>query len=133
MLRLIPYVLLGLLCVTLSACQSGKLEPKKYPVSGTVTLDGKPVTENGLVYFKTIATGAIDGFDIKSGTFSGLTEPGERRVEIAVFAIKTVDLNGMKGETRESLIPDRYNMESTLTANVTPEGPNQFKFELTSK
>ena len=34
---------------------------------------------------------------------------------------------------KESLIPPRYNMDSTLTAKVTPEGPNQFTFELTSK
>jgi hypothetical protein len=133
MLRSLRCVLLLLMCLALAACQSRKSEPQKYSVSGTVTLDGKPLAEDGLIYFKTIATGAIDGLDIKSGRFSGSTEPGDRRVEIVVYRLKMVDINGMKGETRESLIPNRYNLESTLTAKVTPEGPNQFAFELSSK
>lgn len=133
MLRSLRCAVLPLICLSLAACQSGKPEPQKYSVSGTVTLDGTPVAENGLIYFKTIATGDIDGFDIKAGKFSGSTVPGDRRVEIVVFRIKTVDIDGMKGEAKESLIPARYNTDSTLAAKVTPEGPNKFTFELTSK
>ena len=134
MLRSQSYALLGLLCLLLSGCQSGKPgEPKKYPVSGTVTLDGQPVNENGLIYFKTVATGTIDGFEIKAGKFSGRTEPGERRVEIEVFQVTVKDFNGMKGESRDSLIPASYNTDSKLTATINPAGPNEFKFELKSK
>lgn len=133
MLRSFQRALLLLICLSLAACQSGKPESKKYPVSGTVTVDGQPLAENGLIHFKTIATGAISGFDIKAGKFSGSTEPGDRRVEIVAYRIKTVDSGGMKSEVKESLIPARYNTDSTLTAKVTPEGPNQFTFELTSK
>ena len=133
MLRSLQRALLLLICLSLAACQSGKPEPKKYPVSGTVTVDGKPMEDDGLIYFKTIATGAINGFDIKAGKFSGATEPGDRRVEIVAYRITNVDSGGMKSEVKESLIPSRYNTESTLTAKVTPEGPNTFTFDLTSK
>ena len=122
-----------LICLTLAACQSGRVEPKKHSVSGTVTLDGQPLSEDGLIYFKTIATGAIDAIDIKGGKYRGSAEPGDRRVEIVVYRIKTVDIDGMKGESKENLIPARYNMDSKLSAKVTPGGPNQFAFELTSK
>jgi hypothetical protein len=123
-----------LICVTLTACQGdGRKEAKKYPVSGAVTLDGKPLIEDGLIYFKNIAAGSIDTMNIKDGQYSGSSEAGDRRVEIYVFRVKTQDFNGMKSEVKENLIPDRYNVESTFSAKVTPEGPNKFDFEMTSK
>lgn len=128
--RFVLWMLIPLACV---ACQSGPAAPKKYNVSGTVTLDGQPLSEDGTIYFKTIATGDLDAIEIKGGKFSGSTLPGDRRVEIVCYRIKMADFNGMKGEVKESLLPPRYNTDSTLTAKVTPEGPNQFTFELTSK
>lgn len=122
-----------LICLTIAACQSGPPEAKKYPVSGTVILDGKPLIDDGMIYFKTIATGDIDAIEIRDGEFHGSAVPGDRRVEIVAYRVSMQDLNGMKGEVKESLILPRYNLDSTLTAKVTPEGPNQFTFELTSK
>lgn len=119
-------------CLAFSACNRGRPEPKRYPVSGTVTLDGQPLAE-GLITFKTIATGAIESIDIKDGKFAGRAEPGDRRVEVYFFRMKTQDIDGMKTEIKENVIPARYNTESTLTKNVAPDGPNQFTFELLSK
>jgi hypothetical protein len=133
MLRSFWCVSAVLVSLLLAACQHGRVEPKKYPVSGTVTVDGNPLNENGLIYFKTIATGSIDAIEITGGKYNGAAEPGERRVEIVAYRTKMVDLDGMKGEVKESLIPARYNLESTLTATVTPDGPNRFPFELTTK
>ncbi len=130
--RTVKLLLTILVCLSV-ACQNGPAQPKKHAVSGTVTLDGKPLSETGMIYFKTIATGDIDAMEIKDGKFSGSAIPGERRVEIVVYRVTMQDLNGMKGEVKENLIPPRYNSETTLTAKVTPEGPNQFSFELTSK
>jgi len=112
----------------------GASKPKLCPISGTVTLDGKPL-DAGLIYFKTIESGAIHNFQIEGGAFAGETDAGERRVEIYCYVAKKqeVNLNGMKGELQENIIPPRYNLESKLTATVTREGPNQFKFELTKK
>ena len=133
MLRSIRYGCVFLMCLTFAACQGGRVEPKRYPVSGTVKLDGQPLSDDGLIYFKTIATGAIDACNIKAGKYTGNVEAGDRRVEIVVFRVKTVDIDGMKGETQENLIPAKYNSESTLTAKVTTSGPNQFDFEVLTK
>ena len=106
--------------------------PKKYPVSGKVTQDGKPLPE-GTILFKTIATGSVQSLEIKDGEFQGESEAGERRIEINAYRIIKGDFNGMKGEVQESLIPARYNVESTLTAKVTAGGTNQFTFEVSSE
>lgn len=100
-----------------------------YPVQGTVTMDGKPLPE-GQVCFRTVATGALEQFDVKNGAFAGKAQAGERRVEVFAFRTRTGDFNGMKGEVKENLIPARYNTDSKLQATVTPEGPNEFKFDL---
>ncbi|MBN9118913.1 MAG: hypothetical protein J0I06_07100 [Planctomycetes bacterium] len=110
----------------------GKSGPKLVPVSGTVTYDGQPLPE-GTVYFKTAQTGAMDTLPVKDGKFEGSAEVGERRVEVTAYRTKVQDLNGMKGEIKESLVPARFNANSTLTATVKADGPNTFKFDVTSK
>jgi hypothetical protein len=137
MMRLI---LLLSLCLTFSGCGLWrKGEPEQVPVSGTVTLDGKPLAQ-GLIYFKTIAQGTIDSAEIKDGTFHGKAELGDRRVEVSAYEKGTVRPVGgdpmipMSSQTRgKSLIPSCYNIESVLTAQVTRDGPNEFTFALKSK
>jgi hypothetical protein len=127
-------------CLTLCGCGLwGKGEPERVPVSGTVTLDGKPLAD-GLLYFKTISLGTIDSAEINDGAFQGKAELGDRRVEIFAYEKGTVRPKGddpmipMSSRTRgKSLIPERYNLDSTLTVTVTREGPNQFTFDLKSK
>ena len=109
-------------------------EAKKYPVRGTVTLDGQPMPE-GSLYFKTIATGALDFASIKDGKFEGQAQEGDRRVEISCTKSEVQESGGMKTEVQKELIPAKYNTDpsNTLQAAVSPKGPNQFTFELTSK
>lgn len=128
--RFFGLVLVGLL---LAGCGGGT-EPQRYPVSGTVTLDGQPLPE-GLIFFKTVATGAIDTMEIKAGKFAGEAQPGERRVEIVAYRESTAPgtTPGMEANAEVNYIPPRYNSQSTLTAQVKPEGPNEFSFEVTSK
>jgi hypothetical protein len=88
----------------------------------------------GVVRFATLATGVNETFDIKEGKFTGMAADGERRVEIHL--LKSVPMeapNGLRGEIRRNVLPTRYSTQSKLTAKVTPEGPNEFKFEVTSK
>ncbi len=129
-LRFVPLLVIGF---ALPGCGSdGPPQPERYPVSGTVTLDGKPL-ETGTIYFKTVATGGIDGMEIHGGQFSGDAEAGERRVEISSMRTIIADMGGMQSEAQVNDIPPRYNSESNVTVNVTPEGPNDFTFEVTSK
>jgi hypothetical protein len=110
----------------------GPSGPKVVPVSGTITMDGKPLAD-GLVSFKTVQTGDIETISVKDGQFQGKAEEGDRRVEIYTFRINKGDFGGMPREFKQNLVPPRYSAESTLTAKVTSEGPNQFVFEIKSK
>lgn len=128
MTRWLMLLAMILLC---SASGCAKPGPKLFPVSGNVTLDGRPLAE-GTVYFKTIATGEIDSLPVKDGKFAGQAVEGARRVEVVAFRLIPVP-GEMGGEVQESLIARRFNQDSKLTAEVTAAGPNTFEFAVTSK
>ena len=123
--------LLVLLCLMFVASGCAKPGPKLVPVSGSVTLDGRPLSE-GTVYFKTIATGEIDALPVKEGQFAGKAAEGNRRVEVVAYRLIPVP-GQMGGEVQESLVAKRFNFESTLTAEVTAGGPNTFVFAVMGK
>jgi hypothetical protein len=117
--------------------RTGPQEPPRYPISGTVTLDGKPLPQ-GTVYFRTVSLGLIERVPIKDGTFAGRVAAGERRIEFSV--IKDVKYTGptMPGVPSPETVlaetlPAAFNADSNFTVTVTPDGPNQFTFELMSK
>lgn len=128
-LRLLS-LLAALLIVPMFGC--GTAPPPVYPVHGKVSLDGKPLGE-GEVYFKTIETGVLERFEVKNGEFSGLAQPGDRRVEVYAFKVRKGDFGGMKGEVQENLVAPQYSTESKLHAMVTPEGPNEYTFDVKRK
>jgi hypothetical protein len=70
---------------------------------------------------------------VQEGKFTGMAADGERRVEIYLLKAEPIEVAGVKGEIRRNVLPTRYSTKSKLTAKVTPEGPNEFKFEVTSK
>ncbi len=121
-------LLLALLFVANGCAKPG---PKMYPVSGNVTLDGQPLAE-GTVYFKTVATGEVNTLPVKDGKFAGSAAEGPRRVEVVAYRLIPV-AGQMGGEVQESLIAKQFNLNSTLTAEVTAAGPNTFEFAVTSK
>ncbi len=131
-----------------SGCGSGDDLPRQ-AISGTVTLDGQPL-DKGLIQFfpaaemeNALAAGAM----IEGGSYSipqseGLV-PGNYKVMISS---EGGDMKAAPGESTEAgampglgplhppdRIPAKYNSATTLTANVTAEGPNEFKFDLKSK
>ena len=117
--------------------RTGRPQPERFPVKGMVTLDGEPLAE-GRIEFKTISTGFIDGMLVKNGTFAGRAVAGDRRVEFSVM--KQVPFKGaaMPGTTPpdtmpEESLPKHLNVNSTLSATVSPTGPNEFRFELISR
>lgn len=126
-----------ILLVLAGCARSTRNEPSRYPVTGKVTLDGTPILE-GTVYFRTASLGLIERFPIKAGSFSGDAVAGDRRVEFSV--LKNVNSTGpkMPGVTppetvQAETLPAAFNTESTFTATVTPDGPNEFIFELKSR
>lgn len=136
-LHLLSVVLITSILSASGCSRGGRPEPKRYPVSGTVVLDGQPLRE-GRVTFITVSQGLIDAVPIKDGRFSGKVAAGTHRVEF--YFIKEVPYaesgyKPMPGETppatvKLQMLPAHLNTESTLTATVKPEEKNEFTFEL---
>ncbi len=111
---------------------------------GVVLLDGKPI-DRGVVIFNpvdpdgTSASGQIqpDGtFEVKtSGSVTGL-KPGKYKVAIVAWKVEAGEElpDGTEAEESIPLVPEVYHNSETsgLTAEVTAEGPNEFRFELKS-
>jgi hypothetical protein len=111
-------------CLIPLGCKRQKEVPR-YPVSGTVTLDGKPLPE-GRIYLKSIADGSVDVMDIKEGQFNGLVEAGDRRVEIRSY----ITVKDPMGDYLKNTLPAHYSTDSKLSAVITKEGPNRLQFLL---
>ena len=126
-------ILIAVLVVAAAGCSKGRAEPERYPVTGTVTLDGKPMPD-GRIYFVNVQAGLNDAVDIKDGKFEGQVPAGEKTVQISRLRTLPPKPNDpMKSEIQEETIAAKYNTKSALKATVTEAGPNEFKFEVTSK
>jgi hypothetical protein len=128
--RLLLAVVLGA-----AACGCASEDPyRKYPVTVIVTLDGKPMADGAVLFVARDGRGTY-GTDIKDGTAQFDSVAGAMRVEFGVYRLPP----GMKQQPQGALdfrvnaLPERYHVNSELSAEVGAKGPNEFKFELTSK
>ncbi|WP_165247196.1 carboxypeptidase-like regulatory domain-containing protein [Paludisphaera soli] len=132
-------------------CGGGDGLPRQ-AISGKVTLDGQPL-ESALVTFTPTGAGGDStsgAAQVSSGSFSipkadGLI-PGNYRVsvsvpkEVPVKASRKKETDSVTGEeiappttALGEALPERYNAQSELTADVAEAGPNDFTFAVTSK
>jgi hypothetical protein len=117
----------------LTGCNS---EPTPVKVSGTVSVDGKPLA-NGAIYFSAPGN-TPDTLAVTDGRFEGLVKPGEKRVEIHGYGKAGAKPEPTKGEqppapeAKVNTLPSKYNEKSTLKATVTATGVEPSKFELQS-
>lgn len=119
-----------LLCLglALAGCDAG---PKRYTVSGEVTLDAEPIEEGNIVFLPPGTDSGGDGGRIEDGQYSCQVTPGAKRVRITAdrrLAGKS-DPTGMP--RHEQYIPKHYNAATTLKADV--ERSQTLDFKLTSK
>ncbi|QDT94027.1 DUF6795 domain-containing protein [Gimesia algae] len=120
------------LFVSISGCSGGgETLPELTEVTGTVTLDGKPVENISVIFQPEVAEQATSrGTTNAEGKFSLMYNqdasgavPGIHKVR---FAVMDADSTG--------LLPDKYTRPNTgETANVKAEGSNDFQFELKSR
>lgn len=125
---------------------SGTPRYPRVPVTGTVTLDGKPLEKGDIVFepkgnLPTRASGTI-----QAGQFNFIAENGPvpGRYAVAIFGgpvdpdaaakfegdvIRTTDPIYQK--IREK-VPDKYNVKTTLEVEVRADGGNDFTFDLRS-
>lgn len=136
--------LLGAMClsVTAAGCGSGDSLNRK-AISGTVTVDGRPVP-NGSVSFEPLMAGGVgSGAVITEGKYTiekkdGLP-PGKYRVRITgdegvVFGVSEGKMPGDEiMPPRKSLVPANWNSNSKEEIEVKDDGPFVFDFPITTK
>ena len=134
---LAPFLRVMALLLAVVGCGSGG--PPRLRVVGDVTLNGQPLAD-GAISFMPTGKGVAAGATIAGGRYivdgaKGPT-PGEYRVEIRASAPSGKQVKDTFGQASisemESIIPDRYNDKTTLRAEITTAGPNQFDFSLST-
>lgn len=103
-------------------------------VRGTVKLDSNPLPEGNIKFFYGEQLPAGVG-KVRDGKYELECKPrGLLRVEItAVKELGAADPSDERNGTRIQYLPERYNMKSQLTAEVTPDSQNEFHFSLLSQ
>lgn len=118
------------LAVALLASGCGQSGPATYPVAGTVTFNGGPLTDGSIVFMSADNSVAPDAGMIRDGRFAFQSKPGKKKVEIRAVREVGKVIPAMGVAARESYLPAKYNSQTILTAEVVAGGANQFPFEL---
>ena len=108
--------------------------PDRVSVSGTVTVDGKPLSEGEIMFRPEDKTLAAEAVKVIDGEFSGEVIPGPKRVEIRGYETVTPDLPANAPEAgtpiQKQILPPRYNDKSEITKEI--DGSEPLTFELTT-
>ena len=116
----------------LCGCGSGD----RQSIDGTVTLDGESLEKGSITFIPQAGTqGPTAGAEIVDGNYTistaGGTFAGKFRVEITAARVSgKIEIEGKIYDKHEQFLPDRYNTESQLEAEVTAGEPNHFEFAL---
>ena len=100
-------------------------------VSGTVTLDGKPLPEGEIIFLSPDNSTTPSTGPISDGKFRCKATVGAKKVQ--VNAVRDTGKVELGAKVYESIIPERFNAKTILTADVKEGGPNEFAFEVKSK
>ncbi len=123
-----------LVVVTLIAMGGcGPSGPLKYPVRGSVTFDGEPIPEGYITFVPENPSWAPEAGPITNGRFGFRARPGANKVEVEASKFIGPEIKTMGLRPKEAYIPRRYNFETTLTAEVTGDGNNDYEFDLESE
>ena len=131
LVRLLPFAAI-VTALILAGCGGGN---KRRPVSGTIKFKGAPL-ENGHVTFisTTPPIGPVAGAPIRDGKFE---MPADMGIEPGIYRVSISSPKGEGERTPEQIaagastpgkeqIPPEYNTASTLTVEVSRDGPNSF-------
>jgi len=126
------FVVLGgfLSAALLLGCSANKpKEEKMADVKGTVKVDGMLLADGDITFVGD--PGSIpDSLPIRAGGFEGKVKVGKRKVEIRAYETKKAPSTATAGvtEVKENYLPDKYNKNTTLAAEITESGisPNTF-------
>ena len=119
--------------VAFCGCSGGSGEPlpELTEVTGTVTLDGKPLPGVSVAFRPESKGGTSRGTTDADGKFE-LRYSAEAVGAVAGKHVVRIEINDMERDA--SVIPEKYRGEtSELTAEVPAAGPCEINFELKSK
>jgi hypothetical protein len=121
-----PSALAALLCLA-AGCSPG---PEVYPVTGTVTYDGKPLPAGQIFFEADVQKGrcAPQGFaEVKDGHFD--TAKGGRGVIGGPYVIR---IQGFDGKPNEELALGKPLFSDYIESRDIPKGPAQLEFSVPS-
>jgi len=133
------YSLLMILTLSLlTGCGKTSDGPALETVMGSVTLDGEPLPDASILFKDPARKNKSYFASVKAGAYTTEMQVGQWTVEITArrrSKDKMVDNAEGTGKelAMEQYLPAEYNEKSTLEINVTPDGENQFQFDLKSK
>ncbi|MEQ9067108.1 MAG: hypothetical protein RLO18_10305 [Gimesia chilikensis] len=117
-----------LLCGICQACGSSD-GPVMAPVKGDVTIDGTPLPQGDIIFEPADGKGSASAGVIQQGHFEFSSSVGRKKV--LIFASRKTGKKGDFGEdVMESYIPKKYNTDSELIGEVSPDADNKFVFHL---
>ncbi|MBA2117592.1 hypothetical protein [Bremerella alba] len=117
-------------------CGSNSSAPGMHPVKGTVTFDGKPIETGRILFRQSEGDGQAFSAEIVDGSYELEVKEGPSDVTITASRLlpgKFDNSNGTPEQMGEMYIPSKYNRKTELSALVTPDGENEFPFDLISK
>jgi hypothetical protein len=126
------YSLILILCTFLTCllgCGGGGSDT--VPISGIVTFNGEAVPKGSITLTPIDGKIAPDAGSIANGEFAFQAKPGPKRVEIGASRPGAPDPE-MKSPNQVQYIPRRYNVESKLEIEISPDSDNHFTFDLSS-
>jgi hypothetical protein len=126
----------------LTGCGGDDFNPEYRQVTGTVTLDGAPLTRGTVSLMPEKGTNTTSGEIDASGKFQLSTHklgdgaaPGKYRAGITAWEVAPDMLDDGTPVEGKSLIPEKYMNPQTsgLTAEITDEPTQTIEFRLRSK
>lgn len=117
----------GALWGVAALCAAG-CGPRTGELHGTVTFAGKPVDRGRIVLVRKQEDTRIHQAAVMSGTYSLMAPAGTYRVEI--LALHDDEALAADQSLPMQYIPAKYNVESTLTAEIEGGGRREQAFKL---
>lgn len=129
---------LSVATLALFAGCGGETGPRLYPVTGTVTLDGEPIPTATILLQDPSRQDKTYIALVKDGVVSGEATAGQKSLLVTAIrqavgkTIPGADGTGEEPAT-EQYLPERYNLKTTLTTEITSPGPNVLDLKLESR
>lgn len=101
-----------------------------YYVTGTVHFDGEPIPRGRISFIPEDSQQRTASTKIEDGSYNVKMTEGSRKVQIMATR-DNGPFDPVMGQAPQlQYIPNQYNIETELKADITPDGENRFDFDL---